>query len=1832
MNAIEQKIVNTYWIDKLAPLHKVNDQSFAVQTLVGSPLTSDQLRYFNKLTNGNEMAELTVLLAIFNGLLSRYFETATLVCSATIHEKKAVLFHTLDPSNNTLKAYIQAVKGEVQTVYKYKNYTDEILLDNAFETYTPFGFFMHNKHPNTKFPFSIELKKNKEEINYSLYYDEKFISKYTARHFLENFTNWVLNLETLLHEEIDTISILSKTEKNKICYDFNTATLDLKLDETVVQLFENQVKKTPEAIALQHEETSISYEELNAEANQLANYLITTYNISNGNFIGVKLERTASLIISLLAVLKTGAAYVPIDVQYPKERIEYIENDSNCSLVIDEKIYQEFLAEKAKHSGTNIHAQQHRNDLAYIIYTSGTTGKPKGVMIRHFNVSAMLCWAVKEFKNETIEVVYAVTSHCFDLSIFEIFYSLVSGKKVKLLQNALDIGANLKQDKNVLINTVPSSMRAILNEGHNLENVTAINLAGEAFPVDIAEKLIKTTAVVRNLYGPSEDTTYSTQYKLQAKKYNTVPIGKAIANSQAYILDKHMQPVPIGVSGKLYLGGLGVTKGYLNQPVLTAEKFIKNPFKEDEYIYDTGDMAAWRSDGNILFLGRKDAQVKLRGYRIELGEIETAIRAFSEAIQEVVVLVHAETLIAYIVAKTTIDTEMIQASLQKSLPSYMIPNQFICVKKIPLTPNGKIDTKKLTTVSETNLAKAEYIAPKTPLEKALVAIWEEVLGVENIGTTNTFFELGGHSLVVGQVINKIYKQLGKSITVKSFLETPTIAEIQHKLVAKAFMPIPKVALGETYPLTTAQKRIWVLSQFETGNKAYNISGVVKLSGTVESTRIRKAFEYLSVQHEILRTVFKTDETGDVYQHILPTTSIAVDFEEKILYNRDEKTIKEAIQEAQNKVFNLENGPLLSIRLLKISETESLLALTIHHIISDGWSLELLISEFTKVYNALCEQKTLVPNELKIQYKDYAVWLQSELKKDTYKTSETYWLSQFQGELPVLNLPTFKKRPAVQTNTGKTKQYEFPSAFLKKLKTFSVANNATLFMTLLSGINTLFYRYTKQEDIIIGTPVAGRMHPDVETQLGLFLNTLAIRTQLNADNNFTEILAHQKERLIAAYEHQNYPFDELVTKLHLNIDTSRSALFDVMVVLQNHQQLQSIQPTTKLQGVTIERYATARQTSQFDISFTFVETENLAVEVEFNTDIYDELLIDQMVLHYEQLMQVAIKNTAQKISTLDYSTEAEKATILNTFNATTEAREENTVIQLFENQAEKTPNRVALRSEEHSLTYVELNEEANRLANYLRQTHAIQTHDFVGVHIERNTQIIIAILGILKTGAAYVPIDTAYPKDRVAYIQKDSNCKCVINAASMSEFEAIKHQFSTANSTFTPTENQLAYIIYTSGTTGNPKGVMIAQHSFSDYVTTFKNHFKLTQDDKIIQQASIAFDTSIEEIFPILVSGGELIIQKDRNDLNELLETCEKQQITILSTNPSVLQFLNENHTEYNLNFRIIISGGDLLKPSQINNIQSQFDIYNTYGPTESTVCATYHKIDALQESFPIGKPITNRKVYIVDPISNQLQPIGIAGELCISGTGLAVGYLGRENLTNEKFIENPFEIGTKLYKTGDLARWLPNGSIDFLGRIDRQVKLRGYRIELGEIEHTISTFDKNITNVVVTITEINSEKALVVYFTATKAIAKAELKAYIQQKLPAYMVPGLYVHLDEFPITANGKINYKALPEVSVHDIIRKKYIAPQNEVEVKLVHIWETILGIEHIGITDNFFELGGHSMKVIQLGNTIQKEFGYKMKIKDLYDTPNIQHLAVLINEERNTNSEEVVDRIII
>ncbi|MFV8347163.1 amino acid adenylation domain-containing protein [Flavobacterium sp. ZB4P13] len=1320
-----------------------------------------------------------------------------------------------------------------------------------------------------------------------------------------------------------------------------------------------------------------------------------------------------------------------------------------------------------------------------------------------------------------------------------------------------------------------------------------------------------------------EENKNSSSVLLIDSSIKEIPIGTPISNTKVYILDENLILLPIGVPGKIYISGLSLSSGYLNQPELTKEKFLKNPFEEGQKMYDTGDLGRWLPDGNIEFLGRKD-QVKIRGFRTELGEIENTILQFSDFLKQVVVEVkeinNDKVLVAYFVSTLIIDKSQLRSFIETKLPDYMIPSFYVELEELPLTPNGKIDRKALPSVDGEDLIRKEYVAPRNETEESLVAIWNEVLAIEKIGITDNFFELGGHSLILVQVVNRVYKQLGKTISFQVFFANPTIKELSKQLKENEYLPIPKATQALSYPLTASQNRFWIMSQLQGGSLAYNMPAAVKLTGVVDFNKFDESFKLLIHRHEILRTYFKSNEEGEIQQYILPSEQVDFKIVTKdfsIKENPEDETTH-YLEEINNIPFDLEQAPLVRNSLIKLKEEEYVFFLSLHHIISDGWSIRLLISEVVKTYNNLIAGRTIDLPELSIQYKDYAVWLNTSEQHQKNQKSEQYWLQQFEGELPVLDLPSSKARPLIKTYNGDSLPYQFPKAFLDKLKSFSKDHDVTLFMTLMAGINGLLYRYTGQDDIILGTPIAGREHPDLENQLGLYLNKLAIRTSIKRGGTFSDLINSQKENLLAAYDHQNYPFDELVGKLNLKRDMSRSALFDVLVVLQNRSQLNNLN-SEELIGLEVSGYNFSRKKSQFDVGFTFVETEGLGLVIEYNTDIYDKYLIQRMFVHFENLLQELIKNPERKIQEIDYLTEQERQQLLVEFNDTkVDYPQDKMIIDLFEEQVAKTPDNIAVVYKNTELTYEELNSKANQLAGCLRENYAIEPDDLVGIKLDRSEDMIITILGILKSGAAYVPIDPAYPKERIAYIENDSNSKIVIDKSFLDLFVAVQDMYSKENIEKINRASDLAYVIYTSGTTGNPKGVMIENRSLCNYINWCSNfYFEKEGHGSFGLFSSLSFDLTITSIFLPLIRGNKIKVFENNLNAHEVLldYTLDSNTLDIIKLTPSHLELLKVLDLK-GIALKKIIVGGESLVKRQVDEIfkqSNETNIYNEYGPTESTVGCIVKKISE-NTQITIGKPISNTQIYILDE-SLQLLPMGVSGKIYVSGSGVARGYLNKPELTAEKFISNPFIEGSKMYDTGDLARWLPNGEIEFLGRKDHQVKIRGFRIELGEIENTILQFSNVLKQVVVEVKEINNDKVLVAYFVSTLIIDKSQLRSFLETKLPDYMVPSFYVALEELPLTPNGKIDRKALPSVDGKDLIRNEYVAPRNKTEESLAVIWQEVLAIEKIGITDNLFELGGHSLIVAQVINRTYKILGKSISFRDLFYNPTIEGLIKLL-----------------
>lgn len=1724
-----------------------------------------------------------------------------------------------------------------------------VVLQNAGETYS--GVDINDENGlhvedlgeiRSKFDIEFIFYEVGDALGLKVTYNKDLYEQKTMEQMFHHFHNIVTQLIDKKEAPISDINYLTVAEREELINGFNDTTTVYPKNDTIADLFAMQLAKTPNNTAVVFEDKKLTYKELDDISNQLANYLQTNYTIAIEDFIGIDLKRSEWSIISILAVLKSGGAYVPIDANYPQERIDYIKSDSNCNVIIDKELLKTFKANRSNHSTIAPSVETTATNLAYLMYTSGSTGIPKGVMVEQRNV-VRLVKNTNYYQFTEKDVLLGTGAFSFDATTLEYWGTLLNGGSLILCPQNTLLDAELlsktivENNVNVMWFTAGWLSQLVDTNIELFSSLTTILAGGDKLsPLHIG-KLRKTYPSLRiiNGYGPTENTTFSLTYEIKEVK-GDIPIGYPISNSTVYILDENTALVPKGIIGEIYLGGEGVSRGYLNDEALTASKFIVNPFNEDERLYATGDLGRFKSDGAVEFMGRKDDQVKIRGHRIELGEIEAALNN-KQAIENAVVTYSEEyELVAYFTAKEDITLDELRTHLMQTLPSYMIPAYFMLLEEFPLTANGKVDRKALPIPDTTAQKEAtSYIAPRNPLETKIVAIWEEILKKEKISITDDFFELGGHSLKMMRLVNAYHKEFNVKLKLEKLFAN-TILQNHATLITEADnkqdLSIPKVAAQQNYAISDAQRRLWTASQFKGVSAAYNINGNFEIAGSYDIDIFTKAIESVVDRHETLRTIFK-EEQGNVRQVILDRETIG--FKVNIKDFQNEQNPMAAANAYINKdalvEFNLTEGPLVRVSLLKTAEDIHLLCFNMHHIISDGWSLNVLSRDILAYYEHYKEGKELTLPELKIQYKDYSQWQLEQLETEEFAAHKNYWETKLSGELTLLNLPGMKSRPKVKTSSGRNLRTYINKEKVAAIREYVATNGGTLFAFLMASTKTLLYKYTGQEDIVVGSPVAGREHAELEDQIGFYANTLAFRDQLQANESFNHNYAQIKDGLLTSYEHQMYPFDRLVDDLKLNRDTSRGAIFDVFVLLENTGDATVAEEIESTENLIIEDFGDI--ISKFDIEFAFQEVgESLSFNIIYNSDVYDKEVVERMFHHYENIVDLALTQSETTLAEFDYLPKAEREKLIVTFNdaATFEGQTE-TVIDLFKAQTEKTPEAIAIQFGETAITYQEVDQLSNQLANYLIKEHATKAGDLIGLQLARNEWAIISILAVLKSNATYVPIDPNNPKERIEYIIKDAACTTLIDAAFIEKFNNTKENYSNQAIQYNSNLNDVAYIIYTSGSTGKPKGVEIKHASFVDYVITFKNYFKLTTEDSVLQQASLAFDTSIEEIFPILITGGKLVINKDKADFKALYTLCQEQKITVLSTNPYALQYLNEHHNSYELSLREVISGGDVLSANHVSNLHGKYNVYNTYGPTESTVCSTYYKVKGGEKNIPIGKPIRNRKIYILDTETTQLTPLGAVGEICISGKGVAKGYLNRPELTTEKFIDNPFKEGEKLYRSGDIGKWLPDGNIVFLGRADDQVKIRGNRIELGEITYRLEEKKEISEAYVTTINNKENEKEIVAYIVYKDDLTVKDLNKFIEAQLPEYMIPSQYIKVEgKLPLNSNGKVDKKELLKLKNTELTDGvPYVAPRGEIEAKLVAIWAKLLNKEEseIGIDNGFFHVGGNSLKIIALKNAIGKGFNEDISLAALLQNTTIRQQSKLFKTQVPEKVEEVV-----
>ncbi|ARV58862.1 hypothetical protein BZZ01_09635 [Nostocales cyanobacterium HT-58-2] len=1744
-----------------------------------------------------------------------------------------------------------------------------------------------------KFDLTLSLQETEQGIEGVLEYNTDLFDDTTITRLLEHLRTLLEDIIAHPTKRLSDFCLLSKAEQHQLLIEWNDTQAEYPQDRCIHQLFEAQVERTPNAVAIVFEDQQLTYQELNIRANQLAHYL-QSLGVGPEVLVGICVERSLEMVIGLLGILKAGGAYVPLDARYPLERLAFMLEDSQVPVLLTQQHLVEELPTYWTHlvcldTDWAVIAQATQNNpinraipenLAYVIYTSGSTGNPKGTLINHRGLINYLTWCLQGYSVEVGQGTPVHSSICFDLTITGLFTPLLVGRQVQLLPedvNGENLCAALRKGQNFsLVKITPAHLQLLnlqLSPQEILNSTRALIIGGEnllAANLSFWQEFSPNTTLV-NEYGPTETVVGCCVYQVPANssKVGSVPIGRPIANTQIYILDSHLQLVPIGVSGELYIGGVPLARGYLNNPELTAEKFIPNPFSQEDgaRLYKTGDQARYSADGNIEFLTRLDQQVKIRGFRIELGEIEAAL-VQNPQVQQAVVMARQDQpgqkrLVAYIVSNQehTPTTIELRHFLAQKLPEFMVPSAFIFLNALPLTSNGKINYRALPAPEHSGSdLDVGFVGPRTPTEEVVAAIWAKVLGVKQVGIHDNFFDLGGHSLLATQVVSQVRKSLLAELPLRSLFEHSTVARLSEHIDAtcgehqnQPLPPIKPVPRDANLPLSFAQQRLWFLYQLETDSVSYNIPAAVRLDGLLDVAALKMALQEIVRRHEVLRTTFSVAD-GHPVQVIAPEPTFLFSLIDLGQLSQEQQSVQVqhlATNQAQQP-FDLNNGPLLRVMVLHLSQKAHILLLTMHHIISDAWSTGVLVRELTTLYSTFTEGKTSPLPELPIQYADFAVWQRQWLQGEVLETQLNYWKQKLTGAPPVLELPSDRPRPAIQTYRGATQSLLLSLDLSQALHELSQRENATLFMTLLAAFNVLLYRYTGQNDIVLGSPIAGRNHAEIEALIGFFLNTLVLRVDVSGNPSFQELLTRVREVALEAYTHQDLPFEKLVEEIQPERNLSYTPLFQIMFVLQNAPISDLELSNLKLTPVDINT-----RTVKLDLNFHWIETnQGLLGIVNYNTDLFNDTTISRLLKHFQTLLENIVSHPEKQISTLSLLTETERHYLsvcrnsihpVKSFTEFQKEEIEQSITTRFEQQVKLYPQNLAVKSKHFEWTYSQLNQVANSIAQIILRQYGI-AEERIALLFEHDAPMIAALLGVLKAGKTYVPLDPNYPLQRLNYILQDSQVSAILtnnkNLAyaqelSQDTFVIINLDDIDLVDFFNDIKlpkslDAIAYILYTSGSTGQPKGVMQNHRNVLHFIQCYTNNLHISANDKLTLLSSYSFDAAVMDIFGSLLNGATLYLfdVKEEGLLN-LSQWLIQQEITIYHSTPTVYRhFLNTlNGTEQFSEIRLLVLGGEEVYKKDVDLYKKYFSpeciFVNGLGPTESTVSLQYFinkQTEITKNAVPVGYPVEETEILLLNESGEETE---VYGEIAIKSAYVALGYWQKPKITRAVFLPDPKGGNKRIYRTGDMGRLMPDGSIEFMGRKDFQVKLRGFRIELGEVEAALSQH-LTVKESVITACEDNSGyKSLVAYVVLNQehTVATADLRHFLQAKLPDYMVPSTFVQLDALPLTPSGKVDRRSLPkpDQASQDLgVSETFVAPKTPLEDMLADIWAEVLKLERVSVSQNFFELGGHSLLATQVMSRIRDTFHVELPLRRLFEHPTLAELAESIETEQRTD----------
>ncbi|WP_328540611.1 non-ribosomal peptide synthetase [Streptomyces sp. NBC_00344] len=1590
-----------------------------------------------------------------------------------------------------------------------------------------------------------------------------------------------------------------------------------------VVLFEERVRRGPGAVAVLARGVAVSYAELNARANRVAWWLLER-GVGAEVPVGVRLRRGVDMLVAVLGVLKAGGVYVPIDPAWPVERVEFVRSDAGVGVVLDGSLPD---GGRDDDPGVPVEAGQ----LAYVIYTSGSTGRPKGVGVSRASMAGHVSRMRKRFGLGVADRVLQFAALAFDASVEQIFPALTCGAALVLPEHGLvapsQLLADLEQHQVTVTNLPPAYFGELMGEltgrhGKAPGGLRLMIAGGDALrPAEARawEERFPDVPLL-NAYGPTEATVTSTVFDVSGVSGGAgVPIGRAVGDRCLYVLDERLAEVPVGAVGELFIGGGQLARGYVGRPGLTAERFVPDPFGHEAggRLYRTGDLVRWRPDGFLDFCGRGDGQVKVRGFRVEVGEVESRLREHPQ-VRDAVVVVWQDRLVAYLVGPAGpggVAADVVRDWLGERLPEYMVPAVLVMMDELPRTVGGKVDRDRLPDPDgHRPILSGEFVPPRNPTERAVADVWQEVLQLDRIGIHDNFFDLGGHSLLATLAVARLVKSLERPVDVRDFFERPTIAEFAAALPPAPSEPGPRITRllrSGDFPLSFSQEGLWFLNRLDPDAPDYMAALAWRVDGPLDRDRLDEALRRLVARHESLRTTFPLVGAQPVQRVGTGADTTSAWHDLRDLPDPLDTAVRQADAEL-HRPFDLAAGPLFRTVVWQLDTTDHLLVLAMHHIISDGWSMGVLVRELGVLYAG-----GTLP-ELPVQYADYAGWQRQGHGSDNLTQELGYWRERLAG-LPVLELPVDRVRPVQPSWVGGTCEFSLDPELVAGLERLGREHGATLYMTLLSVFQVLLGQWSGQCDFGVGTPVAGRSRPEVENLIGLFVNTLVVRADLAGDPTFAELLDRVREHTLDALGHQDVPFERVVEELRPDRDLSRSPLFQAMFDLE----VRSI-ASPQLGSARLRPAEIPFDVTKFDLMFTFTTDPGAAGGfVQYRTDLFDEVSIGRLVARCRELLGVVVASPGVRVSELGLPG-AEVGVLRRWGVGEVSVGVSADPVVLFEERVRRGPGAVAVLARGVAVSYAELNARANRVAWWLLE-RGVGAEVPVGVRLRRGVDMLVAVLGVLKAGGVYVPIDPAWPVERVEFVRSDAGVGVVLDGS--------LPDGGRDDDPGVPVEaGQLAYVIYTSGSTGRPKGVGVSRASMAGHVSRMRKRFGLGVADRVLQFAALAFDASVEQIFPALTCGAALVLPEHGLVApSQLLADLEQHQVTVMEVVPGYLTELiaelsDTGHrppTRSPDHLRLLVLGGDTVRPADLAWWTRHFPdmaVVNTYGPTEATISSTIFDVSGVSggAGVPIGRAVGDRCLYVLDERLAEV-PVGAVGELFIGGGQLARGYVGRPGLTAERFVPDPFghEAGGRLYRTGDLVRWRPDGFLDFCGRGDGQVKVRGFRVEVGEVESRLREHPQVRDAVVVV-----WQDRLVAYLAGPAGpggVAADVVRDWLGERLPEYMVPAVLVMMDELPRTVGGKVDRDRLPDPDGHrPILSGEFVPPRNPTERAVADVWQEVLQLDRIGIHDNFFDLGGHSLLATRVVIRLRSVFGCEIGVRTLFERPSVARLAGAVEEQ--------------